>query len=126
MKKFYLSSLFIKEKQWGRYQMLIFLTVFLCLTMKNTKAMNPRPFASLMTFYSVYKKSGKRESFAAGAKKFTDIGCVQGTINYKIERHHCKLWHRNSRGTKAHHPFATATRSHNKWQLIEILKESFQ
>ena len=49
MEQSYLSSLFIKEKQQDRYQILIFLPVFLCRTMKNTGAMNLRPFTSLMT-----------------------------------------------------------------------------
>ena len=48
------------------------------------------------------------------------MGCVQGTIKYKSQRHPCKLWYRNIHGTKEHDPSATATRSHHKWQLKEI------
>ena len=36
----YLFSLFINKKGQGRYQMLIFLTVFPCQTMKNTGVIN--------------------------------------------------------------------------------------
>ena len=89
--------------------------VFLVAKWKTLKQWNWDHSPQWWRSSSVYKKSKRWESFAAGPKKSVDMGFIQGTINNKSWRHPCKLEHQNSHGTKEHDPFATATRSHHKW-----------